>query len=674
MKKEIFILIAAFLTIFTSAGLFAQIDLDEVDAAFEFQWGVVSFHRGEFNKSILAFEKSLTFKPEWEKTLIWLGNANYRAGFTDAAINYWSEVIERGGGSVDLKVKIDNLKYLRSMGALLKENSRFVSFHEIEGVTPEYSIFKRPSSLFPTFDGGFYLSSFATNEVHKFSANGVITQTIRGGVTGINHPFDILETGDYLFISEYSSDRIIRTTPSGNSILRFGSSGTGEGELLGPQFFASDGQGHLYVTESGNARVSKFDFDGNFIFSFGKKNRYFEGFIQPTGIAYFDGKVLVADERKKGLYLFDSSGNYLNMFSSDLLSSPEGISVYSEDNFLIADENRVILFNIKNDTFSVFAETDPGSRLLQASKDVNGNIVTADFNENKVTLLADYTRMYTGLNISIDRILSDKFPEIYVEVSVSTVDGSPYVGLGENNFLLTEDSYANYDMSLISSGNRTDFIELSYLVEGSPYMKGKDSAKVDGIRDIIDSMAGRGSLNIVTAEETPVLEVKSGSGSDAIAESLASKINFSENWSFDLGVRLAASRLIGGGRRKALVFLSSGRLNRDAFSHYSLTETLDYLSNNNIVFYTVYINKGDQTPELEFLSKETGGMTLPLYGPSGIKEIAEDLRSKPLGAYTLKFKTERDSDFGRRMLPVEVQVSHFGRSGKDSSVFYGPAE
>ncbi|MCF6335446.1 MAG: NHL repeat-containing protein, partial [Spirochaetales bacterium] len=599
MKRSIFFITAAFLIVFTSVGLFAQIDLDEVDAAFEFQWGIVSFHRGEFNKSILAFEKSLTFKPDWEKTRIWLGNANYRAGFTDAAISSWSEVLERGGGSIDLKVKVDNLKYLRSMGPLLKGNSRFVSFHEIEGNTSEYSIFKRPSSLFPTFDGGFYLSSFATNEIHKFSANGVIQQTIRGGVTGINHPFDILETNKYLFISEYSSDRILRTSLSGNNIFRFGSSGTGDGELLGPQFFAEDDQGHIYVTESGNARVSKFDYDGNFIFSFGKRGRYFEGFLQPTGIAYLNGQILVADERKKELFLFDSSGNYLNSFTSDLLSSPEGISVYSSGNFLISDENRVILFNINSGSFRVFSETEPGSRLLQSAKDVNGNIITADFNNNKVTLLADYTRMYTGLNISIDRILSDKFPEIYVEVSVSTVDGSPYVGMAENNFLLTEDSYANYSMSLISSGNSTDFIEFSFLVEGSPYMRGKNDTEAAGIGDILDSIAGRGSLSLVTAEEVPVLEVKSGSGIDAIKESLTSKTNFSENWSFDLGVRLAAAQLIGGGRRKAVVFLSSGSLNEKAFSHYSLTETLDYLSNNNIVFYTVYINKGDMNPELE---------------------------------------------------------------------------
>ena len=672
--KKITVLILIFMLFFSVSGLYAQIDLDEVDAEYEFQWGLISYHRGEFNKSILSLEKSLLLKPDWEKTRLWLGHAYYRAGFTDAAVGYWSDLLASGGGSLDLKVKVDNINYLRSMGPELKGDSRFVSFNEIPGETDDYSIFKRPCSVFPTFDGGFYLSSFATNEIHKFSANGVIKSTIRGGLTGINHPFDIIETEDYLFISEYSSDRILRTSKDGNSIFRFGNTGSGAGELLGPQFFADDGRNHLYVTESGNSRVSKFDYEGNFIFSFGQRSEYFEGFRSITGIVYSDEKVLVADARKKKLYLFDTHGNFLNSYNSDLLISPEGISVYSENKFLIADGNRILLFNVIDESFHIFAQLEQNARLIRASKDVNGNIVAVDFNGNKVTLLTDFSRMYTGLNISIDRILSDNFPEILVELTVSTVDGSDYVGLEENNFLLTEDSYSNNGMSLISSGNRTDFVEISYLIEGSEYVMESADAKADGLKDLLGSMEGRGSFSIVTAEKLPVLEVERGSDFDVIAESLFAEGDYSKNWSFDLGLRLSASQLMGGGTRKAIVFLSSGKLNSAAFSHYSLVESLDYLNNNNIVFYTVYINQEDVSPELDFLSKQTGGLTLPLYGPSGIKEIVNHLRSKPSGTYTLKFRTDRDSDFGRRSLPVEVQVSIFDRSGKDSSIYYGPAE
>lgn len=663
-----------FILFFVSFNLYAQIDLDEVDANHEFQWGVISFHRGEYNESILSLEKSLSLKPNWEKTKLWLGNAYFRAGFTDTAIDYWTDILDNGGGSVDLRVKVDNLKYLRTLGPDLKDPPRYVFFHEISGVTDNYTIFKRPSSGFAAFDGGFYLSSFATNEIQKFSANGVVKQTFRGGLSAINHPFDIVETGDYLFISEYSSDRIIRSSKEGTNIVRFGNTGSGFGELLGPQFFADDKNNHLYVTESGNKRVSKFDYDGNFIFSFGQKNNYFDGFKQPTGIAFLNNKVLVADGRTKELIIFDENGNFIKSYKSELLSNPEGISIYSENEYLIADGNRIILFNIYDESFRLFAQLEQSSRLMKAMKDINGNILAIDFNGNKVSLLTDFTRMYTGLNLNIDRILTDDFPKVLVELTVSTVDGSKYVGLEKNNFLLAEDSYTNSSMSLISTGNRSDFVDISYLVEGSFAMKNSGTAKVDTVKDLLDSMKGRGLFSIVTAEEIPVLDFKHGSDFDKIKDSLSVTTNYSDNWSFDLGVRLSASQLMGGGSRKAVVFLSSGSLNRGAFSNYSLTETLDYLNNNNIVFYTVYTHLDDLSPELEFLSKETGGLTLPLYSPSGINEILSHLRSKPSGSYTLEFRTDKDSDFGRRSLPVEIQVSHFGRSGKDRSVYYGPGE
>jgi DNA-binding beta-propeller fold protein YncE len=674
VKKNTGKFIIIFLFFLMSISVYAQIDLDEVDAEHEFQWGVFSYHKGEFNESILSFEKALSLKPDWEKTHLWLGNAYFRAGYTDAALDYWTGILDSGGGSIDLRVKVDNLNYVRSMGPDLKDIPRFVIFHEIYGETDEYSIFKRPSSCFPTFDGGFYLSSFATNEIKKFSANGVVKSTIRGGLTAINHPFDIIETKDYLFISEYSSDRIIRTSREGNNIFRFGATGSGAGELLGPQFLADDGINHLYVTESGNGRVSKFDYDGNFIFSFGKRDEYFDGLGQPTGITFINDKIYVVDRRKKELYLFDGNGNYFKTFKSDLLLSPEGISVYSEKELLIADGNKILIFDILDESFSIFNELEQNARLMKASRDINGNIIAIDFNGNKATLLADFTRMYTGLNINIDRILSDKFPDVLVEATVSTVDGTKYVGLEENNFLLTEDSYSNNSMSLISSGNKTDFINISFLVEGSLEMNAAARAKTDAIEDLLVSMEGRGLLSIITAEKLPVLDLDQSTNPEFIKEALSSSVNYSSEWDFDRGMRLASSQLMGGGTRKGIVFLSTGELNAEAFSFYSLLETLDYLKNNDIIFYTVYINKDDMSPELEYLSEQTGGFTMPLYDPSGIKGIFPHLRKKSSGSYTLKYTTDRDSDFGRRGLPVEIQVSHLDRSGKDSSVYYGPAE
>ena len=72
------------------------------------------------------------------------------------------------------------------------------------------------------------------------------------------------------------------------------------------------------MTDWGNARVAKYDLDGNFILSF-------KGPLAgPTGIAAREGEVFVADRDRGAVLRFDSSGNLLREYRG--LSGPEGLA------------------------------------------------------------------------------------------------------------------------------------------------------------------------------------------------------------------------------------------------------------------------------------------------------------------------------------------------------------
>ncbi len=676
MKKAISIYIGSLFFLFRMVLPLSsqEIDLNKVNASDNLRMGIVSFQSGEYNKAILSLEKALSFKPDWDVTKIWLGNAYFKAGFTDQALSYWKNVLKNGGGSTILKVRVDNLLYRRNMGPLLKENSRYVTYHVIKGVTPKYTLFLRPGSLAASDDGGLYLTSFGGNKVLKISANGVKTFSILGGVQGIDHPLDIIKTDKYLFFTAYGSDQVIRTDLDGGKLIRFGSSGSGPGQFLGPQYIASDGYGYVYVTDEGNKRVSKFSYDGKFIFSFGKKEGAFNGFLEPTGIVYTDSKILVADRQRATLYLFDKSGNFLHTFSSPLLTSPEGISILPDGRFLLADSGRVIVFNMKNEMFrTVTASESKNSLVLKAVEDANGNIVLTDFNKNRISYLADITRMYTGLNVSIDRVVSDTFPEIEVELSVSTIDGTPLVGLEESNFLVTENSYPVSGAKLVYVGNKSRVTNISLLLEGSLKMAHKVKARRDALNDLLTAQKGRGTISIISAENIPVIESERTADADTLERAVLQDGNYSSNWQFDLGARLAASKLVQTSDRRAVVFLTTGILKPSAFSHYSLDEILEFFVNNHILFFTVYTGKKSAvSPELDYLCRKTGGALLQLYRPAGIGQIVKDIQKKHAGTYALSYTTKLDSDFGRRALPVEVQVSLFGRSGRGASLYYAP--
>ena len=48
------------------------------------------------------------------------------------------------------------------------------------------------------------------------------------------------------------------------------------------------------------------------------------------------------------------------------------------------------------------------------------------------------TDMYTGLNVQVERVVSDSFPEVFVDLTVRDRWGNPLVGLTRDNFRLTE--------------------------------------------------------------------------------------------------------------------------------------------------------------------------------------------------------------------------------------------
>jgi len=110
------------------------------------------------------------------------------------------------------------------------------------------------------------------------------------------------------------------------------------GLFLNPQHIAIDSQDNVYVTDLGNARVQKFDSNGNFIAEWGSQGKNPGEFGHPSGIAISDEFVFVADSRNHDVQKFDLDGNFIAKFGkfgkdNGSFTSPRGITV-SEDKFV----------------------------------------------------------------------------------------------------------------------------------------------------------------------------------------------------------------------------------------------------------------------------------------------------------------------------------------------------
>ena len=82
----------------------------------------------------------------------------------------------------------------------------------------------------------------------------------------------------------------------GTFVTTWGSSGTGDGQFNAPLGVATDGNGNVYVADTNNNRIQKFDASGTFLATWGIAGSGNGQFSDPTGVAtHGSGDVYVAD-------------------------------------------------------------------------------------------------------------------------------------------------------------------------------------------------------------------------------------------------------------------------------------------------------------------------------------------------------------------------------------------
>src|SRR5207248_9190531 len=98
--------------------------------------------------------------------------------------------------------------------------------------------------------------------------------------------------------------------PAANYVLpkQYGEPGTGSGQMKQPSGIAVDGDGNMYVADTGNARVEKFDSTGKLVASWGGLG---------DGDTQFQEPVATLIDRDGILVVLDSKTGWLKKFSLD---------------------------------------------------------------------------------------------------------------------------------------------------------------------------------------------------------------------------------------------------------------------------------------------------------------------------------------------------------------------
>ena len=137
--------------------------------------------------------------------------------------------------------------------------------------------------------------------------------------------------------------QVFKFSPDGKVLLTLGKPnkpGSGPDEFNAPSAVVTAPNGDIFVADGHggqtNARIVKFDKDGKFIKTWGKKGSGPGEFDIPHAIAIDSrGRLFVGDRQNNRIQIFDQDGNYIDQWHQ--FSRPSGIFIDKNDIIYVAD-------------------------------------------------------------------------------------------------------------------------------------------------------------------------------------------------------------------------------------------------------------------------------------------------------------------------------------------------
>ncbi len=216
-----------------------------------------------------------------------------------------------------------------------------------------------------------------------------------------------VDANGIVYVADTWNHRIQKFTLDGQFLGKWGFFATTDGQLgqpigmWGPRAIAFDAEGNVYVTDTGNKRVQKFDPQGNFVAQWGGGG-VIEGYMdEPVGIATdAQGNFYVADTWNRRVQKFNAAFGYLKEWtisgweSQSIVNKPY-LAVDAQANLVYVTDPegyRVLVFDTEGTFRATFGQygSDNKSFALPngVAVDGQGNVYVADADNHRILVFA----------------------------------------------------------------------------------------------------------------------------------------------------------------------------------------------------------------------------------------------------------------------------------------------
>ena len=199
--------------------------------------------------------------------------------------------------------------------------------------------FNHPSSDAVASGGEVWVADSTNNRLEEFSSSGTFmlavgwgvkdgkaeaetcTAACKAGISGAGNAqfasppsIAINQATGNLYVADGANSRVEELTSAGAFVATFGTAGSGNGQISGPQGIAVDPIGDVWVGDFGNSRIDEFTGSGTFLKSVGGPGTGAAQFKSPTGLTFGSGNLYVADYANDRVQELSGEGQFLRMW------------------------------------------------------------------------------------------------------------------------------------------------------------------------------------------------------------------------------------------------------------------------------------------------------------------------------------------------------------------------